>query len=233
MKKNMRKLLALLVTVAMLCTVVPFGALVSASTNLVKNGDFESGDTSNWNNDAGNGFTVVEESGDKCAYLEYNAADWGNIYQYVNVEKNTDYVFSYSYKADSRFKMIFSVMGGDWVTSLGKATFDSTGEWVTNSVEFNSGDFATIIIFVQSNHYAKDGHTVYVDDISVVKKADLPAEPDEPEEPEDGNLIVNGDFETGDNTGWDVAADKITAAAAKDGKFGLLASGGAYAGGSV
>ncbi|MBQ4333413.1 MAG: hypothetical protein IJC33_06525, partial [Clostridia bacterium] len=47
------------------------------------------------------------------------------------------------------------------------------------------------------------------------------------------NLIVNGDFETGDNTGWDVAADKITAAAAKDGKFGLLASGGAYAGGSV
>ena len=120
MKKNMRKLLALLVTVAMLCTVVPFGALVSASTNLVKNGDFESGDTSNWNNDAGNGFTVVEESGDKCAYLEYNAADWGNIYQYVNVEKNTDYVFSYSYKADSRFKMIFSVMGGDWSPLLAR-----------------------------------------------------------------------------------------------------------------
>ena len=153
MKTNMRKLLALLVTIAMLCTTVPFGALVSAADgNLVKNGDFESGTTDNWSNDAGNGFTIVEESGDKCAYLEYNAADWGNIYQYVNVKKNTDYVFTYSYKTDSQFKMIFSVMGGDWVTSLGKATFDGTGEWVTNSVEFNSGDFSTIIIFVQSNH---------------------------------------------------------------------------------
>ena len=45
----MKKILAILLTVAMLCTVMPFGALVSAGgDNLVENGDFEGGNTNGW-----------------------------------------------------------------------------------------------------------------------------------------------------------------------------------------
>ena len=233
MKKNIRKVLALLAAVAMMLTVLPLGALVSADSNPVKNGDFETGTTEGWNTNEANVFEIVENvggSGNYSAYIEYKV-NWGNIYQGFNVEKNTDYVFSYRYKADAGFSMIYSVQGSDWSTSLAKETFDCTGEWVENSVSFNSGDFNYIIIYVQSNHDAAANHKVYVDDVCISK---APVEPEEPEEPEaTGNLIVNGDFETGDKTGWDVAADKITATAAKDGGYGLLATGGAYAGGST
>ena len=43
MKKNMRKLLALLATVAMMLTVLPLGVLSASAeaTNLITNGDFE------------------------------------------------------------------------------------------------------------------------------------------------------------------------------------------------
>ena len=47
---KMRKILAVLACVAMLCTVLPMGALVSAASNdgFVTNGDFETGDLTGW-----------------------------------------------------------------------------------------------------------------------------------------------------------------------------------------
>ena len=49
MKMNMRKLLALLATVAMMLAVLPLGTLfASAAGNLIANGDFENGNTDGW-----------------------------------------------------------------------------------------------------------------------------------------------------------------------------------------
>ena len=218
MKMNMRKLLALLATVAMLLTVLPLGALFSLAvgTNLVANGDFETGTTNKWSTNEANTFEIVENvggSGQYSAYIEYNV-DWGNIYQGLNVAKNTDYVFTYRVKGEEGFSMISSVQGSDWKTSLAKQTKACTGDWMEFSVEFNSGDFDYIIVYVQSTHEANAGHKVYVDDISVTEKTtepdepDEPDEPEEPEEPETTTPVINGDFETGDvtadggNTGW-------------------------------
>ena len=52
---------------------------------------------------------------------------------------------------------------------------------------------------------------------------------DTPDEPADGNLIVNGDFETGDASGWETwQSTTISADAAKDGAYGahLVGNGG-------
>ena len=51
MKMTMRKLLAILATLAMLCTVLPLGTLFSATAdeaNLFVNGDFETGNADGW-----------------------------------------------------------------------------------------------------------------------------------------------------------------------------------------
>ncbi|MBQ4333364.1 MAG: carbohydrate binding domain-containing protein [Clostridia bacterium] len=196
----------------------------------ITNGDFECGTTTKWETNAANVFQVVEGAGvdgSNAGYIEYNC-DWGNIYQYVKVEKNTDYVYSFKAKADAGFQMILSVQGNDWATSLAKATQDCTGEWVEYSVEFNSGNFSDIIVYVQSNHTADAGHKVYVDDITIVEKTDVPPVI---EESYDGH-IYNGDFESGvlgDN--WVLSSagtSGISADAAKDGQYGFLISGTAW-----
>ena len=61
MRINLRKALALMISLLMLCTLIPMGAMtsVSAATNLVSNGTFEDGTTSGWNNVSGSTQTAT------------------------------------------------------------------------------------------------------------------------------------------------------------------------------
>ena len=87
---KMRKIIAVLSAVLMLCTLLPMGALVSAAETVVFNWDFEDGNTQL------NGGSVVAEGPDGSKCFKWTATGgWSSIYKSVSgVEKNTDYVIN-------------------------------------------------------------------------------------------------------------------------------------------
>ena len=107
--------------------------------------------------------------------------------------------------------------------------------WVEVTIPFNSGDItSTTITF--SNYRANAGQ-YYFDDISLEMVGGEPVEPEEPDTPDnpdaptvEGDLILNGTFETGDDTGWKLYQHtKVNAEAAKTGSFGGYLNGsGSY-----
>ncbi|MBR5524159.1 MAG: carbohydrate binding domain-containing protein [Clostridia bacterium] len=107
--------------------------------------------------------------------------------------------------------------------------------WYTIQIPFNSGDISSTTITF-SNYRANAGQ-YYFDDVTLVRAdgkiepgLEEPEEPDTPDTPADGNLVINGDFETGDTTGWTAnQSTTVNAEAAKNGNYGAYLSGkGSY-----
>ena len=111
-------------------------------------------------------------------------------------------------------------------------------KWCSVEIPFNSGDISnTTITF--SNYRANAGQ-YYFDDVYLVRAdgtvepglgGDEPSTPDNPEAPVvNGNLAVNGTFETGDTTGWTAnQSTTVNTEAAMTGSYGAYLSGkGSY-----
>ena len=153
--------------------------------------------------------------------------DWANVYKYANgMKPNTDYVYTFRAKANMNSTMNIKI-NDNWASDSAHVKFDVTTEWQEFTVDVNSGNFTSAPILMFSvNVPASVGMIFYLDYVTITEK---PAgEPETPDEPADDNLIVNGDFETGDASGWETwQSTAIEAAAAKDSAYGahLIGSG--------
>lgn len=152
--------------------------------------------------------------------------DWGNFFAEVEVEPNTDYEFKFKAKS-SLGKNLWVKFNKAWAADVAQETVKSTTDWAEYTYTLNSGDNTSLIILFQYAGYAADGESFWFDYISIAKTGtDIPVEPPvTPDEPV-GNLIVNGDFETGNADGWVVYSDTAaTADAAKNGSYGVMTQG--------
>lgn len=217
MKMTMRKMLAVLATLAMLCAVLPLGSLFSAvadDANLIANGDFAT-DISGWS--ASGGTVLTHEDG--ALHADFNES-WGfvNAGTY-NLKANTDYQLTFKAKSINGAGVTPKMNKTDWSGTVVEKGMSFTEDWADYEWTFTTTDITSLMLFFQSGCDASAGQEMWLDDV-VLKEA-AGEEPEQPEQPADDNLIVNGDFETGDNTGWEIwQSTSISADAAKDGAYG-------------
>ena len=176
---------------------------------------------------------VLEEAGEEANVAngfysaEFNVTkDWGNIYRFANVETNTNYEVTFKAKAAVAGGLWVKFHKEDWSGDIAQGDIALTTEWAEYTTIINSGDNTNLWLLLQYAGYAADGQIIWLDDI-VITKAEGGATPDVPVEPAFG--FVNGDFETGDASGWETwQSTEISADAAKDGAFGahLVGNGG-------
>ena len=207
---KLRKLIAVLSAVLMLCSLIPAGAMASAAAvNLIENGDFETGDMSGWASNSKASIVSSPTHGGSYAYKSTaTTSNWQTQLKSnaIIVEANTDYNISmWYYYEGTNTAPSFSFYvknGGNSVNLLDARQYPaSAGTWYQIEGTFNSGEYTSVLILAQ-NRVASDGGVYYFDDIELTDPA--AAEPDPEPEPEVENLVENGGFETGDfNTGWD------------------------------
>ena len=125
---QMRKILAVLSVMAMLCTLLPLGALVSAATVVVSY-DFEDGTTS-W------GGTVIDDNGGKA--IQWDASSYGYLNKKPTLQDNTWYKVTFDHKGDPVNALIWN----DSV-ALAVAQTPTSADWTTYSYIFYSGVHAT------------------------------------------------------------------------------------------
>ena len=205
MRINLRKALALMISLLMLCTLIPMGAMtsVSAATNLVSNGTFEDGTTSGWNNVSGSTQTATTTdpgSGNYSFALDCSANDYAWSYIKISVEANTTYDISFKYKTASSALMInFQSNWVDVSADIPRITVGSSSTWKEYTGTFNSAGYTSLMLYFQSSWAKGTGSMLYLDDVVISKQEVV-----EPETPAAGeNLVINGDFEDGSN-GWSV-----------------------------
>ena len=137
--KQLRKPLAMLLAVLMLCTVLPLSGLVSAADNLIVNGDFENG-ASGWNlyNDDDTATEVIDDpTGSGRGKVMHAVSTYNNsngrddmFYQQPGLEANTDYVLTfktYCYSTASNAAFIISFYDKDTGNKVSYNTADVTG----------------------------------------------------------------------------------------------------------
>ncbi len=240
MKNKFSRILAVLAVVAMLCTVLPLGGLTgivaSAATNLVTNGDFETGTTSGWACNSGNGgvFNIVNTDPGAGAYslsFDGDVLSYAWVYTSIRVEKNTDYILSFKAKVTNASVSV-NFQTTSWGNSgIPKPTISGVGStWTDVSCTFNSGENSQLLMFFQSGWSAVAGSKIYLDDVSVR----LASEPEPEPEPEPSqNILTNGDFELGNWTGWDRDswnACRVNETAKHTGSYGAQLTGSGYGG---
>ncbi len=220
----LRKTIALLCTVMLLMMLLPLGAMtVSAdTTNLLVNGDFETGNGDGW--DVRSGSSVVSDvthSGSYAIKSTNTASQYQTMFaQKLSVNANTDYTISYWYYYDGSCAdpcCYLYVMDGDKVLNVGsyKNAPDAAKTWCEVTTTFNTGSYTAIWVYIK-NDKVGDGGTYYFDDFV------LTGPEFEPEQPIGDNLLDNGGFETGNADGWLTYQNTVvSAAAAKSGSYGV------------
>ena len=205
MQINMRKILAVLSVLAMLCTILPLSAFAAASSDgFVTNGDFETGDLTGYLNKYSGQVQSAIVHGGSYAHKSTNTAQkyQGMMQQNpVKVAANSDYTvtFWYYYEGNnatgSGASFYLYAQTTDNKTNLKSITNypAAANTWYQATLTFNSGS-NTEIALVWSNRMANDGGTYYFDDVVMTG----PAPSDEPvinEVPTDFGRIENGGFE--------------------------------------
>ncbi len=209
MRTNIKKALAVLMTLVMLCGLLPLGMLsVSAAETVVYSADFESG-LGTWAGSTTTNVTtevaappVANPNGGSYA-LKHTISN--DVYPYMSdktafaVTANTDYILTFEALGTNNGWPINGIIGtnywlGTVVAETGAQT-PSTTEWTSYTLEFNSGSYTKLYIGLKSTW---SNTTMYFDNVKIVEKAAEP-EPEVPAATE--NLVINGDFENG-STGW-------------------------------
>lgn len=213
MQINMRKILAVLSCIAMLCTLLPLAAfsVFAADVNIaIPNGDFESSDLSAWKIGGGRLSTATAHGGAQSLYSADNLTGYAYSGYVPNIEvaPNSDYTvefwFCYEVTAAKTMRLYVADGGGSATTVIKAANggsqpvaycSDSTagdGVWKKAHLTFNSGDQSTICLKFGGG--SGGYNACYIDDIVMTG----PAPSDEPvinEVPTDFGRIENGGFE--------------------------------------
>lgn len=213
MQINMRKILAVLSVLAMLCTLLPLAVFTvsAADVNIaIPNGDFESSDLSAWKIGGGRLSTATAHGGAQSLYSADNltAYAYSGYVPNIEVAPNSDYTveFWFCYEATAAKTMrLYVADGGGSATTVIKAAnggsqpvaycSDSTagdGVWKKAHLTFNSGDQSTICLKFGGG--SGGYNACYIDDIVMTGPAPSD-EPETPEVPTDFGRIENGGFE--------------------------------------
>ena len=199
MRINLRKALALMISLLMLCTLIPMGAMTSVSAaDPVVSFDLNFNDGSVGGFSGGSNIAGGGPDGSNC--FKWTATGgWSAIWKSAsNVYENGTYVISFKAKASVAGEMSITIQDGGWADYYYKELFNTTTEWTDYEIITNVSDYPTsnggILFKFQDQGTAMD---LYIDDLKMYEYV----EP-EPETPTTGNnLVVNGDFEDGKN-GW-------------------------------
>ena len=173
MKTITCKLLAVLLSAAMLCLMIPMGVVTAADTNPIVNGGFENG-KEGWSFNSGTAEIVNDAHGGSKALSLTNPGQWGEAaVQTISVEANTDYVFTwYAKRVTGTGAFNLYVMnavgyanverwaGQNWMN-------DKANSWIKYEYTINSGD-ATSLLLKWSTE-AKNPGTILIDDFSIAK----------------------------------------------------------------
>ena len=209
---KLRKLIAVLAAMLMLCSLIPAGAMASAAAvNLIENGDFEAGNfNTGWDQSwyAPSIVTDVVHGGTYAMKTANTASQYQTMIKTkaITVEANTSYTvtFWYYYDGSGTDAGAYLYAKGNASTNISHVIANGSANprtWQKATLEFNSGSYTSVTLFLQ-NKTANTGGTFYFDDVSmIVTGSDVP----EPEpEPTYTNFVENGGFEAGNfNTGWD------------------------------
>ncbi|MBQ9841554.1 MAG: carbohydrate binding domain-containing protein [Clostridia bacterium] len=244
MQTKLRKALAVLATLTMLCTLLPLGAMsvAAADVDLLVNGDFETGNGNGWTLESGTSVSSSDKHDGSYAIQTTNTSTKYQLMmrQTIEVAANTDYVFTFWYKyvgSNSGPSFYAIVKDGNESVNLNDANSrisPSNGNWTQVSHTVNSGDYTSLTLVFQ-NRTAGDGGTYYFDDITFVGPEPVASEEPENPVPEvKDNLVENGNFETGDFTGWEKhQSTSVSADAAYTGYYGAKLSGNGGWGGML
>ena len=215
MKMTMRKLLAILATLAMLCTVLPLSTLFTASAdeaNLFVNGDFENGTADGWRTWQSTEICAdAANSGNYGAHLVGNGGWGGMLDQTIAVEAGKEYKLSFWINVNAMGVNVQVKDGaGNAIEGAGgwfdAKNVDKTVEWT-----FTAPDNTVFVNFCGSGNQPED---VYVDNFSLVclsggdEPVDPPVTPDEPVTPDvPENAIEYSNFDDGEKQGWSSSSD--------------------------
>jgi len=178
--KNIRKIVAILAAVLMLCSVVPMSAF-AAPGDVALDKNFDDGTNGGFER-------AVNENG----YIVFDAttADWQNTYAYVNgIKSDTLYKVTFKAKANKDAELNFKIQN-DWASAHVVETVEVTTEWQDYELTVNSGTVNPAVVLFTSGYYAANAPVYCIDDLKIVETVD----------PALIGKIVNGDFS--DNTGW-------------------------------
>ena len=211
MQINMRKILAVLSVLAMLCTLLPLGVFTVSAEDVniaIPNGDFESSDLSAWKIGGGRLSTVTAHGGAQSLYSADNltAYAYSGYVPNIEVAPNSDYTvefwFCYEVTAAKTMRLYVADGGGSATTIIKAANggsqpvaycSDSTagdGVWKKAHLTFNSGDQSTICLKFGGG--SGGYNACYIDDIVMTGPAAGTVKPDVPT---DFGRIENGGFE--------------------------------------
>ena len=235
MKSNLRKALAMLACLAMLCTLLPLGAISVAAAATIANADFETGSAGSlptgWSAYDSTKQSVISttdaHSGSQSAILA-----WRNqrfvLYQDVAVEQNYTYTVTFwyrslrtsssqgttvnytfgAYNTSSKGNVVGS--GGSYIDAAAtEITTDyHTGSWTQMTYTFNSGSNTTVRLGFAG---ASSSSTFTADQghilVDDLSISGVPASGgDEGGDEEQGEAIYADDFEAGID-GWSGGGD--------------------------
>ena len=234
MQINMRKVLAMLSVLAMLCTLLPLAVFTvsAADVNIaIPNGDFESSDLSAWKLGSGKLSTALAHGGSQSLYSDDNTTSYGySAYiKELAVAPNSDYTvtFWYSYVSDasktirlyvadgngSATTVIKAANGGSQPCGYAKDTAAVNGVWKQVSLSFNSGDQSTICLKFGGG--SSGYKACYIDDVVMIgpdpsEGGDEPATIT-PDAENANNLVKNGYFNDGTATNWTLSGGVVEA----------------------
>ena len=162
--------------------------------NLLINGDFEAAEIAPWDNLWGSNTVSFVAGRDSAQAIKVTAGEWTHVRQSVAVEPNTDYVLTVWGKDVTATTLL--IKDGNDTTNVAQTGLQGGSDWAKTTLEFNSGSYTSIFVSFMGGE-AGCGYTV--DDAVLTKKGEEPVTPPVTSD----NLIVNGDFETGDVAPWD------------------------------
>ena len=234
MQINMRKILAVLSVLAMLCTLLPLGVFTVSAEDVniaIPNGDFESNDLSAWKIGGGRLSTATAHGGAQSLYSADNltAYAYSGYVPNIEVAPNSDYTvefwFCYEVTAAKTMRLYVADGGGSATTVIKAANggsqpvaycSDSTagdGVWKKAHLTFNSGDQSTICLKFGGG--SGGYNACYIDDIvmtgpSASEGGDEPATIT-PDAENANNLVKNGYFNDGTATNWTLSGGVVEA----------------------
>ncbi len=181
------------------------------------NGDFETGDKSKW--EGGGDFDMVTDAHEGSYAVHVKGDNWATMAQMITTKADTEYsVILWAKKASGNGKFAVIYKDNRQTKHVAELYIDTTDEWARYTWTFNTGEYANGYLVIMADSSA---NTAYLDAITVMEGKPVST----------NGLIINGDFETGDLTGWEnIHSDSevVQAESPCEGEYVLSLKGGQW-----